>query len=133
MAASSIITFAGETTQKTRIEPSKYPHINQQIGKIEVPLNKKFYCRDREWLWFPLKITAECFVNTPLEKLEFVKMYPRIIQWTDGKYYLFVGTHSSDEQYNIKGDNMVYYKEILVDQGEKMEYVGMNFDHFKLK
>jgi hypothetical protein len=134
MGTSSIITFSeGKTDNKAIIEPKKNPNVNSQLGEIHLKPAWHGWQRDREWLWFPLKMTAEVFCSNIMEKQEFVKMYPRIIQWTDGKYYVYVGTHSSDERYNIKGDNMVYYKEILISEGEKMEYVGMNFDHFKLK
>lgn len=134
MGTSSIITFSDPTCQKPKVVIEKAKETkNSLIGEIKVKLNKKFFCRDRDWLWFPLVMTAECWMKTPIEKLEFVKTYPRIIQWTDGKYYVFAGTHSKDERYNIKGDEMVYYKEVLISEGEKLEYIALDFSHFKQK
>jgi hypothetical protein len=74
----------------------------------------------RWWLWFPLTMESEVFGKT--FAADWIKVYPRIIQWTDGKYYAFRGTHSAIPEYRIKGDNTVYYREILVEKGEKLDY-----------
>jgi hypothetical protein len=77
---------------------------------------------DRSWIWFPLLMEPEIFGKTLAHA--WTKVYPRVIQWTDGKYYTFRGTHSSNPEYGINGDNTVFYREILVEKGEKVEYYG---------
>jgi hypothetical protein len=75
----------------------------------------------RMWIWFPLVMEAEAFGKTL--GAEWLKVYPRVIQFSDGKYYTFRGTHSAIPEYRIKGDNTVYYREILVENGERIEYI----------
>jgi hypothetical protein len=75
----------------------------------------------RMWIWFPLVMESEVFGKTL--PAEWMKVYPRVIQFSDGKYYSFAGTHSAIPEYRIKGDNTVYYKEILVENGERVEYI----------
>jgi hypothetical protein len=74
---------------------------------------------NRRWLSFPLLIDPEW---RGTRSCDFVRLYPRIIQWKDGLYYSFRGTHSKMPEYGIKGDNVVFYREILVDNGEKLIY-----------
>lgn len=119
-----MVTFVGSNkeTVKYRIEETKKEETkNPMLGEIKLqPVQHEIQRDGRWWLWFPLTMESEVFGKTSV--FEWVKVYPRLIQWTDGKYYSFRGTHSAIPEYRIKGDNMVYYREILVENGEKIEY-----------
>jgi hypothetical protein len=93
---------------------------NPFVGKINLQPVWHGWQNGRMWIWFPLTMESEVFGKT--FAADWIKVYPRIIQWTDGKYYAFRGTHSAIPEYRIKGDNTVYYREILVEEGEKLEY-----------
>lgn len=114
-----MITFVGEENKKTYQVTGVAT--NSQIGSMKLTPTWHGWIRDRLWLWFPLVVEPECFGKTL--PAEWRTHYPRIIQWSDGKYYVFRGTNSSNEEYGIKGENVVFYREILVDTGEKIEYI----------
>ena len=118
-----MITFAGENKEKTQVILEK-PSVPVKVGTINLtPIWHGIQRDDRMWLWFPLTMEAEWKGKTLA--FEWLKVYPRVIQWTDGKYYSFKGTHAADPEYGIKGDNTVFYREILVEQGEKIEYYSV--------
>jgi hypothetical protein len=112
------LTFADNKTERPAAIIEKVEQITH-IGKIDIPPSFHGFIRDRMCLWFPLLVDPEWKGTLAYNWL---KVYPRVIQFTDGKYYVFTGTHSGIPEYNIKGDNTVHYKEILVEQGEKIEY-----------
>jgi hypothetical protein len=119
-----MVTFVGDKKDTAPVVidlPKREGTKNPLIGEIKLKPVWHGWQRDRMWIWFPLLMEAECFGKTLA--FEWLKVYPRIIQWEDGKYYTFRGTHSAIPEYGIKGDNTVYYREILVEQGEKIEYV----------
>lgn len=117
-----MVTFVSETKEKiqTRIEGDVKA---TSVGVINMVPSWHGWQNGRMWMWFPLVMESETFGKT--KEFEWIKVYPRVIQWTDGKYYSFAGTHSALPEYGIKGDNMVYYKEILVEKGEKIEYYSV--------
>jgi hypothetical protein len=114
------ITFAPEETQTIKKIVVDIPR-QQLVGKISLKPKQHEYQRDgRMWLWFPLIMKSELFGTLPFVWLQ---TYPRIIQWEDGKYYVFAGTHSQLEEFERKtGEDVVFYKEILIENGEKIEY-----------
>lgn len=90
------------------------------VGSVNLKPVKHEYQHDRMWISFPLIMESEVFGKTLPG--DWIKVYPRVIQFSDGKYYSFRGTHSAIPEYGIKGDNVVYYREILVEKGE---FLGM--------
>jgi hypothetical protein len=116
-----MVTFvSNEKSDSIVIKRNYTNHIS--VGKIELDVVSHRYEIDRLYLRFPLIIPPadECF--GPTKEKDWIVVYPRIIQHTDGKYYKYVGTHSANKKYGIKGTNTVIYKEILVENGEVIEY-----------
>jgi len=92
------------------------------VGTIDIVPKEQFKSVDqRNWISFPLVMTPEFLGGN---KAEWLKKYPRLITWTDNKVYVFVGTHTAQPEYGIKGDNVAIYKEILVAKGEPIEYIS---------
>jgi hypothetical protein len=117
-----MVTFCGDNKKQNYVmEKPKEGAKNPLLGEIKLqPVWHGMQRDGRMWLWFPLTMESEVFGKTL--PAVWMKVYPRIIQWTDGKYYSFRGTHSAIPEYRIKGDNTVYYREILIEEGERLEY-----------
>ena len=117
-----MVTFCDKKTEQA-IQPKpmvEKPINTPVVGAVNLIPVWHGWQNGRMWIWFPLVMEAECFGKTLVG--DWIKVYPRIIQFTDGKYYSFRGTHSAIPEYRIKGDNTVYYREILIEEGEKLDY-----------
>jgi hypothetical protein len=115
-----MVTFVGDKQSTLLPATVSKTVVTTPVGSINLIPLKHIWQIDRMWLWFPLTLGAECFGKTPIT--EWLKVYPRIIQWTDGKYYTYRGTHSSIDEFKGRAEEAVFYREILVENGEKIEY-----------
>lgn len=106
-----MVTFVDTPTE--RKEVTIIGENRTLISEIKHKLIREENQRDgRNWLTFPLLLDWERSLK-PHDEL-WLTHYPRLIQWSNGKYYTFAGTHCVH--------NEVYYKEILIDEGEKIAY-----------